>query len=385
MKRFGRDWCQLKRWVACAVVLAITQSALADDEWVGKKFMPMRDCVPMTNQEKVPIELLPLPLHVQQVSEGWLWVGRAWVEKQHVVPLAEAEDYYTKLVDDEATRVWALTNRAVVFQELDRIDDALKDYSEALKTDPQHAVAYNNRGVLRRNRKQWDQAIQDFDEAIRINPEYVTAYYNRGNAYHDQQKLERAAADFSRAVELDEKCVPAYYNRALVYHDQRNYRQAVDDYNTTIRLAPRFTLAYNNRGNLWLDKGDWKKAIADYSEAIKLAPQDADPLSNRAWVRATASDKRFRDGKAAVADALKACELTNWKNAHQVDTLAAAYAESGEFDKAVSAQRKALGLLPRDDTFREGFEARLKLYRANKPYRSSVSQTAAIPADAATQ
>jgi len=61
------------------------------------------------------------------------------------------------------------------------------------------------------------------------------------------------------------------------------------------------------------------------------------------------------------------CELTDWNDADYLDTLAAAYAESGQFDKAVESQEKAIELAPDDE--KADFETRLKLYQEGKPYR----------------
>ena len=89
-----------------------------------------------------------------------------------------------------------------------------------------------------------------------------------------------------------------------------------------------------------------------------------------AWLLATCPEDRFRDGKKAVAAATRACELTRWKNAEVLDTLAAADAEAGDFDAAVKWQLKALGLMGKDDEpGRKAMDARLVLYRAKKPYR----------------
>jgi len=66
--------------------------------------------------------------------------------------------------------------------------------------------------------------------------------------------------------------------------------------------------------------------------------------------------------------------LTDWKDADCLGTLAAAWAEAGDFDAAVKRQEKALGLPAKDDEpKRKDFEARLTLYRAKKPYREARS------------
>ena len=86
--------------------------------------------------------------------------------------------------------------------------------------------------------------------------------------------------------------------------------------------------------------------------------------------RATCPDATLRDGRQAVAAATRACELTAWKDPGLLDTLAAACAEAGDFDAAVRWQTKA-GAMVHDAGSRSGFEARLALYRAKKPYHEA--------------
>jgi len=90
-------------------------------------------------------------------------------------------------------------------------------------------------------------------------------------------------------------------------------------------------------------------------------------------LQATFPDAEFRDGAKAVENATKACELTTWKNAWFVNTLAAAYAEAGDFNSAVKWQKKAIDLLDKASCsgYPVDFEARLKLYQSGKPYRKS--------------
>jgi len=84
-----------------------------------------------------------------------------------------------------------------------------------------------------------------------------------------------------------------------------------------------------------------------------------------AWLWATCPEERFRDGKKAVEFATRSCELTKWKDANMLRTLAATYANVGEFDKAVEWQEKAKKGL--GEEFRKKGEERLKLYTKKKP------------------
>jgi Flp pilus assembly protein TadD len=82
---------------------------------------------------------------------------------------------------------------------------------------------------------------------------------------------------------------------------------------------------------------------------------------------ATCREVGYRDGDAAIKNATKACELSRWENPNHLDTLAAACAEVGRFDRAQEYQQKALKLAREKDTAE--FQKRLRLYQDGRPYR----------------
>jgi len=106
----------------------------------------------------------------------------------------------------------------------------------------------------------------------------------------------------------------------------------------------------------------------DYAEAISLAIGDSSAYNSLAWLYATAPEAQFRDRQQSVALSLKSCELANCKDYAKLDTLAAAYAESGEFDKAIRWQRKAIQLGSESAETDEVLQ-RLDLYESGRPYR----------------
>src|SRR5205823_7762660 len=134
------------------------------------------------------------------------------------------------------------------------------------------------------------------------------------------------------------------------------YDRALADFNEAIRLDSTLAPAFHNRGWLRAIRREYDRALADYAEAIRLDPNQPTPFSSRAWLWATCPEAKYRDGPRAVASATRACELSGWKDAYNLDTLAAAYAEVGDFPKAVAYQEKANGLFPSEEGRTKGRE-----------------------------
>src|SRR5262249_37765278 len=152
------------------------------------------------------------------------------------------------------------------------------------------------------------------------------------------------------------------------------FRQGIEafanrDYDEAIRLLSRYlkdhkvAAAYSARGLAFYHKKDYERSVADYAKAIRLDPTDALTLNNLAWVLATCPDDKVRDGQKAVGYATRACDLSHRMHSGSVDTLAAAYAEAGDFREAVRWQKKALDLDIEDRESLEQAQQRLKLYQ----------------------
>jgi len=102
----------------------------------------------------------------------------------------------------------------------------------------------------------------------------------------------------------------------------------------------------------------------------KLSSDLAEAMNARAWFLATYPIEEARDGRQALADALESCRHSEWKNADFIDTLAAAYAESGDFAQAIQAQQRAMAQVTPTDTSRtHSFQSRLAIYQRHQCYR----------------
>ena len=157
-------------------------------------------------------------------------------------------------------------------------DQAIKEYTEAIRLDSNYASAYYNRGLAYFNKKDYDRAITDSSQAIQLGPT-ASRYIIRGLAYDNKKDYDRAIADYTESIKLEPTAL-GYYNRGVVYGNKKDYDNAIADYTEAIKLDPNYKDAYNNRGLAYLSKKDYDRAIADYDQAIKLEP-NASRYNNR--------------------------------------------------------------------------------------------------------
>ncbi len=132
--------------------------------------------------------------------------------------------------------------------------------------------------------------------------------------------------------------------------------------------------ALTNRGFVESQRGKWQWAIEDYREALRIQPNLATAHNNLAWVLAVCPVDALRNGEEAVEHATWACDATAWRNPSYLGTLAAAYAEVGDFGQAVRWHERALA----DPAYRQMYgeatlSGRLRLYEQGVPFRLPIS------------
>jgi len=153
---------------------------------------------------------------------------------------------------------------------------------------------------------------------------------------------------------------------------QKKSAEAIQTYSAVLAEAPDEWHALLGRGDAYLNVGRHAEAIADYERTLKLQPKNPDLLNNFAWVLATSPDAKLRDGRRAIRLATEACEATEYRLPHILSTLAAAYAETGDFDAAVKWSSKAVELGGKDKTYGDSLRKELESYKAKKPLRESL-------------
>jgi tetratricopeptide (TPR) repeat protein len=187
------------------------------------------------------------------------------------------------------------------------------------------------------------------------------------------KKMRRRWAEFTEQQNNE-----AAKNRAqaAMHHESAEYHAALKRKYSAAAARPWRSIELDGpppdpdtRAPYWSERGYYGLAVAAFREVLKRDPDDASALNGLAWVLASCPDASLRDGKMAVETATRACELSEWTEASFLDTLAAAYAETGDYTTAVRWQREAIAKLSAADPTRAEFSDRLQLYESSKPYR----------------
>lgn len=124
--------------------------------------------------------------------------------------------------------------------------------------------------------------------------------------------------------------------------------------------------------------GQSAQALAHWRKALTLEPESIGALSGTAWLLATAPDANIRNGTEAVALAEKANEIASGKSPDVLDTLAAAYAETGDFVKAraIASQALDLAVEQKNKALSTAIRDRIVLYTDGKPFHDEQASTA---------
>ena len=338
-------------------------------------------------------------LLLSDLNEG----RRGWVFAGTVVPLNQAESFFSQQIRTNAKSAFAFLMRGVARYENDDLDHALADLDEALRLEPKYVPALIVRGYLWQWRNQFDKALADLDKAIELDSRISYAFVERGIYFYNRKEYDRALRDFQSAIDLGSRSAVIYIARGMIHLDKSDPHKAQVEFNEAARLDPKHPDVYRGFASMFLMRGDKRKALSVLDQAVELDPQSPESRGNRAvvllyigkydqalddldevirfapssarahkecaWLLATCPEAKIRNGELAVVSATRACELTEWNEPRFLTTLAAACSEAGDFTGAVKWQQRAVELLADKDPDRHEYRRLLDRYKGKKPYR----------------
>ncbi len=268
-------------------------------------------------------------------------------------------------------------NRGAILIALGRTDAALADFDRALALNPRLSLAYLSRGMIRFWREDYRGAWEDSSAAIESAPHDSRGYVNRSLVYIETEQHDAALQDLERALDINPEDPVAYSNRAVVYFRQGDHERAYADTENAIasgidKFIQRGMVdhgLYMLRVSMNYARKRYEQVIADLDKVIRLRGDIAGVHNSRAWVLATAPRAELRDAQEALRSAKIAVKLADSPN-HR-ETLAAAYAEAGAFEQAITEQQRAIAMLRRagQTAIIPAYQEALDGYRDGQPRR----------------
>jgi tetratricopeptide (TPR) repeat protein len=309
-------------------------------------------------------------------------------------------------LDPESAETYILLAALLVDQE--KADEALKLLEKAIEQNPRAAQAYLQRARLLLQKNEAAAAGEDLDRVLQLSPGNPVALLLRATARWQAGDQDRAMEDVERILEQRANFGPALRLRGVMRAEQGRLAgaledlkaasdleptdtelrlqvamlelasklpaSAIEDYSAVLKIDGDNVVAWQGRADAHLALGEQAEAIADYEEALKRAPDNSAILNNLAWILATSPEDKLRNGARSIELATAACKVTEYKQAHILSTLAAGYAETGDFKTAIEWSTKAVGL--GDERYRDALAKELKSYEAGQPWREALPPTA---------
>ena len=330
------------------------------------------------------------------------WQARALICAEQGEWAKAAEDF-NQLLKDHDENATAHLALGEVLTNLEKYDEASKHIERAIQLQPESPLGYTLRAQLHLARKDVTAAMTDLDQALRVEPRDVWALLMRAELHQEAGDLDAAKDDVDRVLGLHPELPEGLIMCSIVEAAQGHLLDAIADMELVLKSDPAsvpwrlqlasyyvldkrphkaiqiFTqlleedqnnwIAREERADTFLSLGKHAEAIADLELVLQQRPDEDRALNNLAWVLATSPEDQLRNGRRAVKLAQKACKLTEYKQSYILSTLAAAYAERGDFETAKKWSKKALELGAGDKEVDDQLKQEWQSYKRKKPWR----------------
>jgi tetratricopeptide (TPR) repeat protein len=302
----------------------------------------------------------------------------------------------------------AQNNLGAALEKRGQTDDAIVQFKKALSARPDFAEAHCNLGNGLQKKGFADEAIAEFQKAVAIRPDAPELHFTLGNALLQKGRWNEAAAEFQKTLELTPEDSQAHYDLGIALHQKGDIDDATAEFQKAAAIRPEFVEAQNNLGssllqkgrvdeaishlrkaletkpdyaqahynlgNAYLQKGLTDDAIGEFQKLLLLqpgSPQARASLGGIAWRLATSPVASQRNGVKAVELARELERIAGNASSTTAEILAAAYAETGQFEQAAATGQRALELARKENNGATvaAIQAQFNFYKAGKPFR----------------
>jgi tetratricopeptide (TPR) repeat protein len=300
--------------------------------------------------------------YILAYAEPYLWAAYLYEKKQPDRALGQVQ--YCMLKDPAENRRMALILWGLILMDEGKYDEAIARFEEATKDaaagherERELAVAYNNWGLALLYECKVAEAIPKFDESIRHDPNFALTYNNYGKAFMDSGKKDEAVAKLEQALNLDPDLATAYFNLGIILANDKP-EKAVAKFMAAIHKDENYVEAYNGLGQVLVDNFASTRngeAFDRLNKAIGLDKEFAPAYINRAlaWANEGNFKKAIEDGEKAVnlypkmPKDRQGCADFNERYSRAYNNLGWFYEEDKQYEPAAANYQRAVDLDPK--------------------------------------
>jgi len=249
---------------------------------------------------------------------------------------------------------------------------AAEELTRALAIDGSNLPILELRAALYEQLGEKAKALADIEKILQIKPGQPNPMRMRAILLADLGKYAAAVEELENLHKANPKDSLTMLQLGMLYTSMKKYDKAIEVHTAILADHPDDVDAMRGRADALLNLGRRATAVTDYERALKLQSHDIGILNNFAWLLATAPEDNLRDGRRALALATDACRQTDYKQDYILSTLAAAYAETGDFESARKWAAQAVEAKPSthaEPSRKDELKKELDSYKANKPWR----------------
>lgn len=222
-------------------------------------------------------------------------------------------------------------------------------------SNPPKHVKYGNRStdemahlylqlMLRSDREEGLLREASFAHQVQKFPGDWSAATQLGRAKESLGKMDEAIAAYQRALQLKSDYPVAHQSLGLALRLKGDFAQAAEHFRQAIKANSDDVRAHFRLADVLQLQGQDATAIAQYRQTLKVDPQFTEAMNNLAWLLSTTPEDVLRQPQEAITLAEQASQLQNDQNPSYLDTLSAAYAAAGQYEKALATAKAALAL-----------------------------------------
>ncbi len=216
------------------------------------------------------------------------------------------------------------------------------------------------------------EAFQAFDKLRQLAQKQHLLHRQVGGLLLARGHARQALSHYNLALEETPDDPQLRYHMGLAELSVRNVPAAIEHLRASVAQQPNDVAAHFHLANALHRMGDSAEAVKHYRLALEAQPDSPIVSNNLAWILATDRDPVIRDGADAVRLAEACCQATGFRDASTLATLAAAYAEAGDFEKATETNDRAIELLENSNakpTDLDSLKQRQTLFESRQPFR----------------